>query len=74
MVTIKFGEKHSALPVQACSIQLIKLMKKPQPAICVCARKAMNGTTVSFSAPILPISKGTIKKMRTWSTDRDCLF
>ena len=69
---MKFGEKHSALPVQACSIQFMKLMKKSQPVICVCARKAMNGTTASFSAPILPISKGTIKKMRTWSTARDC--
>ncbi len=47
-------------------------MKKSQPAICVCARKAMNGTKTIFSAPILPISKGTIKKMRTWSTAQDC--
>ena len=69
---MKFGEKHSVLPVQACSIQSIKLMKKNQPVICVCARKAMNGAKASFSAPILPISKGTIKKMRICSTTQDC--
>jgi hypothetical protein len=62
---MKFGEKHSALPVPACSIQFIKLMKKNQPVICVCAKEAMNGSKTSFNAPILPISKGTIKKMRT---------